>query len=187
MPTWRNWLGGNYITDEVFKKTEYYKKWNSILNNKDFVSYIEEKNFKIFFYPHQHTQKFLHLFKSKSENIKIINNSEKDIQDLLKESRILITDYSSVFMDFAYMNKPVLFYQFDYEEYRKNQLQEGYFNYKRDGFGPVCVEEINLYNEFKKTIEQGLDNEYKKRNNAFFELKDQNNCKRIYCVLKRGE
>ena len=187
MPTWRNWLGGNYVTEDVFKKTKYYKRWNNFLNNTDLINFIEKKDYKIYFYPHQHTQKFLHLFESNSDNIKIINNSTKDIQDLLKESSILITDYSSVFMDFAYMNKPVLFYQFDYEEYRKNQLQEGYFNYKSDGFGPVCEEEESLFIELKKTIEKGLSNEYKLRNKSFFELKDQNNCKRIYRVLKRGE
>lgn len=42
-----------------------------------------------------------------------------DVQQLLKESLLLITDYSSVFFDMMYMNKPVIFYQFDENQYRK--------------------------------------------------------------------
>lgn len=183
MPTWRNWLGGNYVTDNDFLKTDYFKKWNSVLNNKNLVSFIEKENYFIYFYPHQHTQKFLHLFNTSSKNIKIVDNKEKDIQDLLKESKILITDYSSVFMDFAYMNKPVILYQFDYDEYRKKQLQQGYFDYKEDGFGPVVVEEKELVDNLISVIKNGLENKYVQKNNNFFEKKDQKNSERVYDIL----
>ena len=186
MPTWRNWLGGNYVNDDDFKNTDYYKNWNEFLNNQDFIKFIESNSYIVYFYPHQHTQKFLHLFKSNSDNIKIVNNSKKDIQELLKESGILITDYSSVFMDFAYMNKPVLFYQFDYENYRKNQLQEGYFNYERDGFGPIVKNQTDLADMLEKICKNGLEKKYISRNNGFFELKDRQNSERIYVNLKRG-
>ena len=42
----------------------------------------------------------------------------------------MITDYSSVFFDFSYMRKPVIFYQFDEKKFRKAQYAEGYFSYK---------------------------------------------------------
>ena len=185
MPTWRNWLGGNYIKDEQFKDTEYYKTWNKLLNDNDLINFIEKNNYIIYFYPHQHTQKFLHLFNTNSKNIKIINNSTKDIQELLKESKILITDYSSVFMDFAYMNKPMIFYQFDYAEYRKKQLQEGYFSYKENGFGPVVEKQKDIVNTIIDTLNNGTNQEYMKRIDNFFELKDQKNCERIYLYLKK--
>jgi len=61
-----------------------------------------------------------------------------DYQELIKESSLLITDYSSIFFDFAYLKKPVIYTHFDYNEYRENHVPEGYFNYKNDGFGPIC-------------------------------------------------
>ena len=64
-----------------------------------------------------------------------------DLQDLLRRAAFLVTDYSSVAMDFAYMQKPLLYYQFDLDEFRANQYKAGYFDFVRDGFGPVCTTE----------------------------------------------
>ena len=52
---------------------------------------------------------------------------------------LLVTDYSSVFFDVAFLRKPVVYYQFDEEEFRKYHYQKGYFDFRRDGFGPVCT------------------------------------------------
>lgn len=184
MPTWRNWLGGNYSTDDQFKKTEYYEKWNSLLNNKEMIGYIEKNDYTIYFYPHQHSHKFLHLFTTKSKNIKIIDNSVKDIQELLKESYILITDYSSVLMDFAYMEKPSIYYLFDIEQFRSNHLKQGYFDYEKSGFGPTVKNEDELVKQLKKITKNKQEDKYIKKINDFFELRDQNNNKRIYDILR---
>ncbi len=183
MPTWRNWLGGNYVTEKQFGETNYYKGWNALLNNQELIEYIEQNDILIYFYPHQHMQKFIHLFSSSSNNIKIVDNSSKDIQELLKESQLLITDYSSVFMDFAYMNKPLIYYQFDYAEFRKGHLQKGYFSYLNDGFGPVTEDEYSTINCIKDILNNGQSQKYIDRVNSFFELKDQKNCERIYLKL----
>lgn len=186
MPTWRSWLGRdrNNLNEKIdFVQTEYFKKWNNFLNNEEFVNYIEKNEYIVYFYPHYNMRNFIKYFDIKSKNIIISDNTNSDIQELLKESKLLITDYSSVFMDFAYMDKPVIFYQFDYNEYRKNQLQEGYFNYERDGFGPVVKKQDELFNMLKEICERGLEKKYKLRNDGFFELKDQKNCERIYDIL----
>lgn len=186
MPTWRNWLGRetNSLGDIfIFEETDFFKNWNELLNNKEFINYIESNNFTVLFYPHINMQKYINSFKVKTKNIKILD-TKTDIQKVLKESEILITDYSSVYMDFAYMNKPVMYFQFDYEEYRKRQYQDGYFSYKDDGFGPVCDNAEDLIKDFISITKKGLDKKYCDRMNKFFELKDQNNCDRIYDLFK---
>ena len=50
-------------------------------------------------------QNNLQEFQTSSDNIILADWKNYDIQELLKESAFLITDYSSVFMDFAYMRK----------------------------------------------------------------------------------
>ena len=75
-------------------------------------------------------------FITTNSRIKIVDKTEKSIQELLRECKYLITDYSSVAFDFAYMKKPLQYFQFDYEEFRKNHIPEGYWNYE-DGFGEV--------------------------------------------------
>ena len=127
-------------------------------------------------------QKYLKYFKINEKNIKVVNNSDIDIQDLLKNSALLITDYSSVFMDFAYMNKPIIYYQFDQEEFRKKHLSEGYFKYERDGFGDVIKNENEVVTKIINYVKTNykVEEKYISRMNEFFEIKDRNNCKRIY-------
>lgn len=185
MPTWREWLGRetNIMGKKAnFEQTSFYNCWNSFLNDNKFIKYVEKNKIKVLFYPHINMQKFIDKFKFISKNIEVLT-PKTDIQMVLKESAIMITDYSSVYMDFAYMKKPVLYYHFDYEEYRKKQYRNGYFDYKRDGFGPVCKDKNELIEETINVYEKGLDKKYYNRMDDFFELKDQNNCERIYEIL----
>ena len=186
MPTWRNWLGREtnaFGQKIIFQETDYFKYWNKVLTNKELIDYIEKNNYEILFYPHMNMQKYLSSFSIKSSKIKLLSMNY-DIQKALKEAAIMITDYSSVYMDFAYMEKPIIYYQFDYDIYRKKQLQQGYFDYKKNGFGPVCYDDIQLCDELIKIINNGLNVKYKKRMKDFFEIKDKKNCERIYKVLK---
>lgn len=188
MPTWRNWLGRekNILEKaEVFEKTEYFQRYYSLINNVRFLKFIENNDIIVYFFPHRNMQRFLKKFKTCSSNIKIVNNNDIDIQDLLRDSALMITDYSSVYMDFAYMKKPILYYQFDDEKYHKTQLKEGYFSCKNDGFGKVVETENKLIDEVIKSYNVNfvMEDVYKKRANDFFELNDQENSKRIYEFL----
>lgn len=184
MPTWRNWLGRDFNKlnrINSFKETEYYKKWNSLINNENLINFIEKNNIQILFYPHINMQKYINDFNTKSKNIQILN-IDYDIQKVLKESALLITDYSSVYMDFAYMSKPIIYYQFDYNEYRQKQYQEGYFKYSKDAFGKLLSDEEDVVNKIIAYVNMNyrIEKIYKNRIDNFFELKDTNNCKRIY-------
>ena len=188
MPTWRTWLGRetNILNKkEEFIKSEYYIKWNSILKNKELIKYIEKEKITIYFYPHMNMHEYIKDFKVISRNIKIVSK-DYDIQKLLKESALLVTDYSSVYMDFAYMSKPIIYYQFDSEKYRQNQLQEGYFKYSKNAFGKILLDEEDVVNRIigYSKMNYKVESIYLKRMNEFFELKDQNNSERIYNHLK---
>ena len=190
IPTWREWIGRekNILGEKVvFTDTEYFKKWNGILNNKKLIEYIEKNNITLYFYLHLNMQKFSDKFKISSKNIKIVKKEEYDVQTLLKESALMITDYSSVFMDFAYMKKPIIFYQFDKEEYRRKQYKEGYFSYEKDGFGPVYEDEESVVNYILTYINNKylVENKYKERMEKFFFIHDNKNCERIYKEIKK--
>ena len=53
----------------------------------------------------------------KYKNFLLNVSGEEDIMQLLCIADILITDYSSVFYDFASAKKPILFYAYDLDEY----------------------------------------------------------------------
>lgn len=188
MPTWRNYLGretNNFAKKIIFKETEYYKNWNKLINDEKLIDYIEKENITILFYPHINMQKFLGEFKSSSTNIKLVDLNT-DIQEVLKKSTLMITDYSSVFMDFAYMRKPIIYFQFDQKEYREKQYTEGYFKYERDGFGPVFIKEQNVVDKIIDYTKNNYipEEEYKYKMDNFFELYDEKNCERQYRLLK---
>lgn len=70
-------------------------------------------------------------------------SSYDDIQELYLISDMLVTDYSSVFMDYANLRRPVLFYPYDLEKYR-DELRGFYIDYYRDLPGPIYCDEASL-------------------------------------------
>src|SRR6185437_12692580 len=56
-------------------------------------------------------QRFISLFHDAP--VRVISQGEVDVQHLMKQSAVLVTDYSSVGFDFSFLHRPVLYYQFD--------------------------------------------------------------------------
>lgn len=82
----------------------------------------------------------------------VLNVSEyDDINDLYLISDILITDYSSVFFDYANLKRPMLFYHYDLEEY-KNKMRDFYFGTAMLP-GPVIQTQEKLENELNKILQ----------------------------------
>ncbi len=192
MPTWRSWIATpTSASDEIedvsdFQKTEYFRAWNEFLSSERLHKMLKEKKMKLVFYPHRDMQSFLHYFHIDDENITVASWPNYDVQQLLKESAYLITDFSSIAMDFAYMGKRLMYYQFDYKDFRKGQYGEGYFSYENDGFGKVCYELGDTLDEIENAIDSRFENPemYRKRHDDFFDLCDAHNCERNYQAIK---
>ena len=192
MPTWRSWIAtptsASYKIEDVseFENTEYFKAWNEFLNSERLANILEKNDLKLIFYPHRDMQIFLDKFGIRSDRIITAKFPEYDVQELLKESAYLITDFSSIAMDFAYMKKRLMYYQFDYEDFRKGQYGEGYFSYENDGFGKVCYTLETALNEIETAVKENFVNQeiYLKRHDEFFDLFDTNNCERNYQAIK---
>ncbi len=184
MPTWRDWLGNAslHLSNKIFVESDYYKTYQSLLKNKTLCSFIESKGLKIVFFPHKSMQKFISNFESCSANITVADWHNYDVQQLLMESAFLITDYSSIFFDFAYMKKPLVYYQFDYERFRAGHYEEGYFSYLNDGFGEICKTETELISLIISYAESGfkMNDKYENRIKDFFAFSDNKNCERTF-------
>lgn len=188
MPTWRQWIPSSTWKSEnleecreIFLKSEYFDRYNSLINNQELIDLLEQYNLELIFYPHYEMQVYVDLFKTQSDRVVIARKDKYDVQQLLKESKMLITDYSSVAFDFAYMRKPVIYYQFDNDIYYKGHYQKGYFDYNEHGFGPVVYECKNIVQELNNLLnKQNQENNYNDRYEQFFPLYDKDNCERIY-------
>ncbi|MCG1028149.1 CDP-glycerol glycerophosphotransferase family protein [Virgibacillus halodenitrificans] len=74
----------------------------------------------------------------------------EDIRDLYLISDLLITDYSSVFFDYANLKKPMIFFVYDIEEYRDN-LRGFYFDFENKAPGPLVKTTEEILEEIRKT------------------------------------
>lgn len=187
MPTWRFYLAQN--PDVVFEKTNYFKAYKDLIDNKKLCDFLLSNDLKMVFYLHNDMRKYTGFFNTECKNIEIVNNDDAcDIQELLKSSAVLITDYSSVHFDFAYMKKPVLYYQFDKEEFAEKQYSQGLFDTEREGFGKVSYDcdtlVDNLIDSYKNSFD--MSTKYYNRMRMFYELYDNENCMRVYNeIMKR--
>ena len=184
MPSWRNWIAREvecekYEGTKIFEETEYFKTWNGFLNNKDFIKFLEKNKLTALFYPHRNMQKYLHLFSSTSKNVVIADTANLDIQTALNESACMITDYSSVLFDFAYLGKPVVFYQFDEEKFRKAQYEEGYFSYKKTPLGSWTNTAEGVVNVLQNSVES-FDKPNREKVKQCFKFVDNKNNERIF-------
>ena len=192
MPSWRYWLKlPSKVNKELnkeyydFESSEYFKVFQSLLKDKRLLELLDEYGFQLYFYPHRNIQRYLSSFCVGSNRVRIASCNEYDIQELFSISSIMITDYSSVSFDFAYLDKPILYYQFDVERFRKYQYGEGYFDYEKHGFGPVCYDNQTLLKSLEKIVLNEIDEMYSIRRKKFFAYHDKNNSKRIYEAINK--
>lgn len=78
-----------------------------------------------------------------------------DIRELYLIADMLITDYSSVFFDYANLRRPMLFYVYDIEEYR-DTLRGFYIDFEKEAPGPLIKTTDELINEIKQ-LEEGFE------------------------------
>ena len=192
MPTWRDWIGTDALEKnaeenaKVFMESDYYKNWNSVINSKRLEDICRKYNCTVMFYPHRDMQRFVTCFSKSNPYLTICRYPEYKVTELMTSSAFMITDYSSVQIDFAYMKKPLAYFQFDYERFCKSHYGKGYFDYTDDGFGPVFGDVESLMNHSEKMAATSFENiePYKSRHTAFFDLYDCENCKRNYEAIK---
>lgn len=104
-----------------------------------------------------------------------------DIYPLLKYTDILITDYSSVYFDYLLLNRPIIFFDYDKEEYEANM--EGFlYTYEEFTPGQKVKTERELYNALCKTITY----DYSHLKSLLFAHKTASSSSRIISYLKNN-
>ena len=106
-----------------------------------------------------------------------------DINELYIISDLLITDYSSVFFDFANLKKPMIFYMYDLDDY-KNNLRDFYFDLNILP-GPIVKQEDDLIKEIKNidNYDELYHDKYIKFNKKFNYLDDGKSTERVVEVI----
>lgn len=201
LPSWRTWLKpGDPAMREVehtddIEQTEYFRIWMHFLSSPELERLAELYQLKFIFYPHPTMQKYISEFqtselkkggKDKESAVTIADAEHWNLNLLIAESDLLVTDYSSVFMDFVYMKKPVIFYQFDLKKFRAYHYQEGYFSYEKNPFGRSFQKEEQVLQE----VERIAGNSFQVSENflaawqKYFPVWDDRNCERVWRIIR---
>lgn len=186
MPTWRNWL--EEVSDLVFMASNYYRNYMSLLNDARLDRLLEEQDLYLDFYIHPKFRSYLSDFSiSNGKRVRLIPFGTEPLNQLIMGCKLLVTDYSSVCWDVYYQGKPVLFYQFDVEQYQ--ETTGAYIDLETELFGDrvMTAEELLAQLEAYAKADFQLPERYAKMRPQMYAYLDRNNSQRI-CeeIMKRN-
>ena len=177
-PTWR------VLEQNIkFEDSQYFKVFKSLLLNNKLNELLKKNDYKIKFLLHPMFIKYKELFNELSnEYIEILETSKIKYFKLFNECDIFITDYSSIHFDVAFLQKPIIYYQFDKKYFFEKHYKKGYFSYQNEGFGEVVETEEQIIDEIRFYIENNckIKDKYRNRIEHTFKYLDHNNSKRVF-------
>lgn len=176
MPTWRK-----YVDRSNFKKSDYYLQYSSLLTSSKLHAVLNAYGYELIFYPHWEIQGNLKDFlQLKLPSSIIVADISYDVQTLLIDSELLITDYSSVMFDMLYMRKPVICFQFDRKLYNECHYSPSVLNTL--DYADVCdnVEDVIIALERVLKSKVQFEPNRLKLIQELFPLYDDANTKRVY-------
>ena len=187
MPTWRQDVvvgkqqNGLRPYTWWFIYTDYFKKWNEVLSNQELKQAVARAGYKLKFVPHPNIRIQVEDFDL--DGVEIVGENERYV-DIIRESAAVITDFSSIFFDFAYSGKSVFYYHFD--EGNFGDKSNEHFDYEIDGLGAVAYDFDQLLNNVLQSAAEGFERseEYDNRAKITFPFIDQNNSERTWGAIE---
>ncbi|MDH6367808.1 MULTISPECIES: CDP-glycerol glycerophosphotransferase family protein [unclassified Breznakia] len=134
-PTWRD----NSYTERgyTFELQADFHKWKEVLGEE----------YVLLYKPHY---LIINKYKKDEELREFLRNvrAGRDINELYVIADVLVTDYSSVFFDYANLKRPMYFYMFDLQEYAE-ELRGFYFDIHKTLPGDIIQDEDELLAKIK--------------------------------------
>lgn len=170
-PTWRD----NDIDDTGFhfELQADFHKWKEILGDE----------WVLLFKPHYLIYNKIEKDEDLKEFLYRIPAS-REISDLYKIADAMVTDYSSVFFDYANMNRPMYFYMYDLETYG-SELRGFYLDINKDLPGKIYKSEEEMLTDIRN--EDYDYDKLKKFNARFNNNEDGHASQRVVDILTKDQ
>ncbi len=162
-PTWRHWLlpplakgSQRRVAYEDFEESEFARQWLALLRSPELAALAAEQHLKIGFLPHPNLQQAM-AGMTLPQGVESLSYAGNDVQEYFARAAVLITDYSSIAFNAAYIDRPVVYFQFDADRLAGGDHvgRPGYFDYRRDGFGPVTRTLSEAVDAITETVRSG--------------------------------
>ena len=193
-PTWRTRLTGaidpqtqQRSVADAYWTSEYHASWMGILRSEAVAEAVRRRGWRLGFMPHPNLQPILDRLDLPT-HVERLSFEGTDVQGLYARCGLLVTDYSSVFFNLAYIDRPIVYFQFDRADMLRggHMGRQGYFDYERDGFGPV----VEILDAAVRTIAASIDSgptpspRYQARIDATFPVRDGRCCERVVAAIE---
>lgn len=187
MPTWRRYFAssidisnGKWKNNEGLADSEYVKFYNAFLNDENLARAVASNDCKILFVPHPNMTGICD-FIDTPPYVTVLR--EFSYKEIYKISSLIVTDYSSCVFDMAYLDKPIVYAQFDRNEFFSgaHTYERGYFDYEKNGFGKVAYTLDEALDAVIQCIESSFAQPqiYHERVDEFFAYRDRGCCERV--------
>lgn len=166
----------------TFRRGLKFYDLDKYLESESLSSWLREKNIVLFINLHPK-------YRDQERRFNLPGTyfiTESDIYPLLPLFDLLITDYSSIFPDFLLLNRPIVFYPYDREEY---EAKEGfYYDYDKFTPGPKAYNPFELREKIIESLTNNTDKKVREKIlNYYHQYKDRNSSKRIVSILNEKE
>lgn len=180
MPTWRDYL----MRIEVFSESSFLANWRAFLADPRVHAAAAEHGATVELLLHPNMRQFAHLFDLPGV---VVHQPGEDVQSLITGSTVLVTDYSSVAWDFAFLDRPVLYFQFDQADFLDERVP--FIDYTTQLPGDIARTPDQLTALLGELLANGAvqSPEHHARARAFLDHRDQQNCQRIHDVVRNAD
>ncbi|WP_167131333.1 bifunctional glycosyltransferase/CDP-glycerol:glycerophosphate glycerophosphotransferase [Paramicrobacterium chengjingii] len=189
-PTWRDSLlqsrtvgATEGVLVEDFDKSEYALAWFGLLRDPELKSLADANGLRLAFLPHPNLQRHIGV-DSIPDYVDLVLYENVNIQDVIVKASVMVTDYSSLAFEAAYVDIPVLYYQFDNVAVfsGRHTYRKGYYVYETDGFGPVTTTREDTISQLKSLAGDNgqVATHYSHRIERTFAYRDGKCSERVY-------
>lgn len=189
MSTWRQYLvpalfGASTASQQPFEGSTYQAFMTEFLASARLASMLERYDYRLVMLPHYNMNSSFTDMATGSPLITIAD-PDASIQRQLLECDGFITDYSSVHFDVAYLGTPLIYSRFDEVEYEARHAAPGWFDYDREGFGPVARTLEETLDALEQMLARGCTQPpfYAERVVAEFAHQDRRNSERVTAAI----
>lgn len=193
-PTWRKTLTIEKTSAErgrplqpTVLDSDYVRSWTALLRSPEIAEAAARHGRRLAFMPHPNMQALVPLL-DLPPGIETPAFAGADVQQVYARMALMVTDYSSVSFDASCIDVPVVYFQFDRDVVMAGGHlgRQGYFDYRRDGFGPVADTIEEAVAAIVRAIEQGSrpEPEYQARIDQAFTTRDGHACERVVAAIE---
>ena len=189
-PTWRSELLGEQTGSNRrallpdFWTSRYATAWTDLLASPEIAALCDEAGWELTFMPHPNMQDYL-ATSPLPAHVTTLRFDEVDVQQIFAEAALWVTDYSSLGTEAAVLECPVVYFQFDQDEFYRGRLyQQSSWSYTDDGYGPLTRTQPEAIAALRAIAADGPAELYLERMRSSVPLRDGHNCQRTVAAIR---